>query len=119
MDVDLVSYSRWQSVYYSAKNRGYDFAHAGSGKAANHPVETVDWYDTVKWCNARSRRARLTPVYYTDARLTQVYTNGEVSPFVKWAASNSFAHALRCAERYRFDPSGAYENFGFRCVRAF
>ena len=49
------------------------FCHAGSGKAANHPVQTVDWYDCVKWSNARSQQAGLTPVYYTDAGLTQVY----------------------------------------------
>ena len=41
-------------------------------------MQTVDWYDCVKWCNARSQQAGLTPVYYTDAGLTQVYTNGEV-----------------------------------------
>src|ERR1035438_3079260 len=57
-------------------------------KAANHPVQTVDWYDTVKWCNARSQQAGLTPVYYTDAGLTQVYTNGETDAvFVNWTAS--------------------------------
>ena len=30
-------------------------------------METVDWYDCVKWCNARSQQAGLAPVYYTDA----------------------------------------------------
>ena len=77
MDVNLVSYSQWQTVYNWATNHGYGFDNAGSGKAANHPVQTVDWYDCVKWCNARSQQAGLTPVYYTDAGLTQVYTNGE------------------------------------------
>jgi len=40
-------------------------------------VQTIDWYDTVKWCNARSQQAGLTPVYYTDAGFQQVYTNGD------------------------------------------
>ena len=40
-------------------------------------MQTVDWYDAVKWSNARSQQAGLTPVYYTDAGLTQVYTNGD------------------------------------------
>jgi formylglycine-generating enzyme required for sulfatase activity len=57
MDVNLVSLSQWQSVYFWATNNGYNFVHAGSGKAANNPVQTVDWYDTVKWCNARSQQA--------------------------------------------------------------
>ena len=78
MDTNLVSYSQWQSVYSYATNHGYGFDYAGSGKAANHPVQTVDWYDVVKWSNARSQQAGLTPVYYTDAGLTQVYTNWDV-----------------------------------------
>ena len=40
-------------------------------------MQTVDWYDCLKWCNARSRQAGLSPVYFTDTNLTQVYTNGE------------------------------------------
>jgi formylglycine-generating enzyme required for sulfatase activity len=86
MDVNLVSYSQWQSVYYWATSHGYGFVNAGSGKAANHPVQTVDWYDVVKWCNARSQQAGRTPVYYTDAGLTQVYMTGEVTPYANWAA---------------------------------
>ena len=88
MDTNLVSYSQWQSVYSFATSHGYGFADAGSGKAANNPVQTVTWYDVVKWSNARSQQAGLTPVYYTDAGLTQVYTNGEyVVPYVNWGAS--------------------------------
>jgi formylglycine-generating enzyme len=88
MDVNLVTLSQWQSVYSYATNHGYRFVNPGSGKAANHPVQTVDWYDCVKWSNARSVQAGLTPVYYTDAGLTQVYTNGVVTTlYPNWAAS--------------------------------
>jgi formylglycine-generating enzyme required for sulfatase activity len=87
IDVNLVSYSQWQTVYNWATNQGYGFVNVGAGKAANHPVQTVDWYDTVKWCNARSQQAGLTPVYYADMNLTRVYTNGEVTPYVNWAAN--------------------------------
>jgi formylglycine-generating enzyme required for sulfatase activity len=87
MDVNLVSYAQWLSVYYWATNHGYGFDNAGSGKAVNHPVQMVDWCDCVKWCNARSQQAGLTPVYYTDANLTQVYTNRDVTPYVNWTAN--------------------------------
>ena len=87
MDTNLVSYSQWQSVYTYATSHGYGFDDPGSGKAANNPVQTVDWYDVVKWSNGRSQQAGLTPVYYTDAGLTQVYTTGDVTPYVNWAAS--------------------------------
>jgi formylglycine-generating enzyme required for sulfatase activity len=88
VDTTVVTYSQWQVVYAYAINRGYQFDYAGSGKATNHPVQTVDWYDCVKWCNARSQQAFLTPVYYTDAGLTQVYKTGQVTnPYVQWNAN--------------------------------
>jgi formylglycine-generating enzyme len=84
MDVNLVSYNQWRAVYNWATNHGYAFyqsplfsPYVAGGKAANHPVQTVDWYDCVKWCNARSQQAGLTPVYYTNAGFTQVFTNGD------------------------------------------
>ena len=88
MDTNLVSYSQWQTVYNWATANGYGFDNAGAGKAANHPVQTVNWYDVVRWSNARSQQAGLTPVYYTDAGLTQVYTNGDTDAvYPNWAAN--------------------------------
>ncbi len=91
MDVNLVSYGLWINVSAYATANGYTFDDGGAGVAAgkgvNYPVETVDWYDCVKWCNARSQLAGLTPVYYTDAGLTQVYKTGEVTPYVNWTAN--------------------------------
>ena len=87
MDSNLVSYAMWQSVYVWATNHGYGFSNAGAGKAASHPVQSVNWYDCVKWSNARSQQAGLTPVYFTDAGFTQIYTNGETTNvFAKWTA---------------------------------
>ena len=87
MDVNLVTYGAWQTVYDWALNHGYGFNHAGAGKATNHPVQMVDWFDCVKWCNARSQLAGLKPAYYADAQLTHVFTNGEATPFVNWSAN--------------------------------
>jgi formylglycine-generating enzyme required for sulfatase activity len=88
MDTNLVSFGQWLSVCYYATNNGYSFNNPGATKAANHPVQTVDWYDCVKWCNARSQQAGLTPVYYTDAAWTQIYTNGETDGvYPNWNAN--------------------------------
>ncbi len=88
MDTNLVSYSLWLSVYNWATNNGYGFDYAGSASAENHPVESVDWYDVVKWSNARSLHAGLTPVYYTDAGVTQVYTTGDpATVYANWTAN--------------------------------
>jgi sulfatase modifying factor 1 len=90
MDVNLVSSNQWAAVYSYATGSGYTFAHAGSAKAGNNPVQTVDWYDCVAWCNARSQQAGLTPVYYTDAGLTQVYTNATGTSVYLNMANNGY-----------------------------
>ncbi len=87
MDVNLVSLGQWQSVYNWATNSGYGFDNATLGKAANYPVGCGDWYDAVKWCNARSEQAGMTPVYYADAEFTQVYKIGDVAPYANWSAN--------------------------------
>lgn len=88
MDTNLVNYSLWLGVYDFATAHGYGFVHSGSSVAANHPVVKIDWYDAVKWCNARSQQEGLTVAYYTDAGLTQIYTNGETDDvYVNWAAN--------------------------------
>jgi formylglycine-generating enzyme required for sulfatase activity len=57
-----------------------------SSKAANHPVNSISWYDTVKWCNARSQKDGLTPCYYTE--LGAVYRTGVSNGVVcNWSAN--------------------------------
>jgi formylglycine-generating enzyme required for sulfatase activity len=88
MDTNLVSASQWETVYNWATANGYSFDNPGSAKAANHPVQMVNWYDVVKWSNARSQQAGLTPVYYTNTNLTQIYTNGNTDAvYPNWAAN--------------------------------
>ena len=48
MDTYDVTLALWQEVYNWAIKNGYSFDYIGSGKAANHPVQTVDWYDCVR-----------------------------------------------------------------------
>lgn len=84
----LVTGGRWNLVKDGyADSHGCAFDNPGSFKAATHPVHTVNWYDAVKWCNARSQMEGLTPVYYTDAGYTTVYRTGRVAPYVKPGAN--------------------------------
>lgn len=84
MDRYEVTKALWDEVYQWATNHGYSFANPGSGKAANHPVHSINWYDMVKWCNARSQQEGLTPCYYKEAGLTTVYKTGTGTPYPKW-----------------------------------
>lgn len=84
MDRYEVTTALWNEVRAWAVTNGYTFDNAGNGKAVNHPVHTVNWYDCVKWCNARSQKEGVTPVYYSDAALTSIYKSGRIAPYVKW-----------------------------------
>ena len=89
MDKYDVTYTLWTNVYSWATNHGYSFDHVGSGKAANHPVQTIDWYDMVKWSNARSEMEGRTPAYYTSAAQTTVYRSGYVDADTSWVKWNA------------------------------
>jgi formylglycine-generating enzyme required for sulfatase activity/murein DD-endopeptidase MepM/ murein hydrolase activator NlpD len=79
MDRREVTKALWDDVATWAASHGYDIsASSGSGKAANHPVQEVTWYECVKWCNARSEKEGLTPCYYTSGPQTTVYRTGNL-----------------------------------------
>jgi formylglycine-generating enzyme required for sulfatase activity len=48
-------------------------------------VHTISWFDAVKWCNARSEQSGKTPVYYSDAGLTQVFRSGTAAVQIQWS----------------------------------
>jgi formylglycine-generating enzyme required for sulfatase activity len=78
MDKYEVTKAKWDDVYNWAVAHGYSFDNAGSGKAVNHPVQTVSWYDCVKWCNARSQMESRIPAYYTSSSKSLVYKTGQI-----------------------------------------
>ena len=89
MDTKEVSQAQWDDVYQWAITNGYSFDNTGSGRATNHPVQQINWYDMVKWCNARSEKEEQVPAYYTEAAQTNVYRTGwtdVLNDWVKWTA---------------------------------
>jgi formylglycine-generating enzyme required for sulfatase activity len=88
------TYDLWKSVYDWAITHGYTFDWAGkngsNGYGTNMPVTTIDWYDVLKWFNARSEMNGRTPVYYTDNAHATVYRTGQVdltNAMVDWSAN--------------------------------
>jgi sulfatase modifying factor 1 len=84
-----VTKAEWDEVTTWGSSHGYDIS-GGSAKASNHPVTDVTWYDVVKWCNARSQKEGLTPIYYTNNEQTTIYKMGNVNVTnaqVKWSAN--------------------------------
>ena len=59
-DTEVV-FSDWKKTRDWARTNGYDFENEGGADSDDHPVVHVNWYDAVKWCNARSERKGLRP----------------------------------------------------------
>ncbi len=76
MDKYEVTKALWGEVYSWAITNGYNFFTAGSGKAANHPVQNIKRMDMLKWCNARSQKEGVSPCYYTSAAQTTLFQTG-------------------------------------------
>lgn len=90
MDEFEVTKKLWDKVKEYADANGYGFENTGMGQGAHHPVHTINWYDAIKWCNARSEMEGLTPVYHTSAAQTVVYRTGQTeinNDAVKWEAN--------------------------------
>jgi formylglycine-generating enzyme required for sulfatase activity len=69
--------------------------------ASNNPVTAVDWFDAVKWCNARSEKDGLVPVYYTSSARSTVYRTGELTINIDAVDRNANGYRLATeAERH-------------------
>ena len=85
-----VTWGEWKVVrdWAVANNKGYDLAGVGDkypqGSADNFPVIDVNWFDVVKWCNARSEKEGKTAVYTVSG---QIYKTGESEPTVSASAN--------------------------------
>lgn len=80
-----VTWAEWQEVRDWAVQNGYtDLADIGEGSATNHPVRNINWYDAVKWCNAKSEKQNLIPVYQVNGT---TYRMGQAEPTVISSAS--------------------------------
>lgn len=79
-----VTFGEWQKVQNWALQHGYDLNGAGRLSSPQNPVVGVSWFDSLKWCNARSEMEGLTPVYQIDSA---TYKNGEAIPTVNPAAN--------------------------------
>ena len=90
MDKFEVTKALWNDVRAWGLTHGYTDLPIGSGKEVSHPVQTITWYSMVKWCNARSEKEGVEPVYYTNDVQTVLYRTGNVNvtnAHVKWSGN--------------------------------
>jgi len=85
MDRYEVMKALWDEVASWAAAHGYDVGPGdGDGKASDHPVYNVTWYEAVKWANARNEKEGLEPCYTVSG---SVYRTGESTPNCNWSAN--------------------------------
>ena len=84
MGKNEVTKAEWDVVRTWAISNGYTDLGAGAGKASNHPVQTVSWWDVIKWCNAKSQKEGLTPCYTVSG---SVMKTGTIAPEMNWTAN--------------------------------
>ena len=85
MGQNLVTWADWGTVRTWGLTHGYTDLSAGAGNAATHPVQTITWYDMVKWCNARSEMDGLTPCYTLGGAVYRTTNSDAV--VCNWAAN--------------------------------
>ena len=79
------SKAQWDVVRTWATGNGYVDLAAGAAKAPDHPVQTLSWYDVVKWANAASEKEGLVPCYKVAGTVVRTGTNSAVT--CDWTAN--------------------------------
>jgi sulfatase modifying factor 1 len=102
-----VQWGEFQAVRTWAAANGYDIGSAGVGSGSSKPVTSLNWYQALKWCNARSEMEGRTPVYTVNG---MVYRSGNLVPDVN---QFSFGYRLPFEKEWAWAARGGAQSNGY------